>query len=87
LRDVADVPFLERLDSVTPAGAEQSYADLPLQDALPLVCRRVPMQFPQRSRIELENRACPRSFIASHLAGNRHKRYSRAVGGGYVAFV
>ena len=57
LRDVADVALLQRLGPVTTARAEHRYADLALDDVLPLVGRRVPVQFPQRPRIEVEDRA------------------------------
>ena len=57
LRDVADVAFVERLGPVAAARAEQRDADLPLEDVLPFVGRRVPVQLPQRARVEFEDRA------------------------------
>src|SRR5271157_6652202 len=55
--DVADVALFQRLDPVPTAGAEHRYADLPFDDILPLVGSRVPVQFPQRPRVEVEDRA------------------------------
>ena len=57
LRDVADVALLQRLGPVTPVRAEHRHADLPFDDVLPLVGRRVPVQLPQRPGLEVEDRA------------------------------
>ena len=55
LRDVADVALLQRLGPVTAVRAEQRRADLPLEDVLPLVGVRVPVQFAQCPRLEFED--------------------------------
>ena len=57
LRAEADVALLERLRPVAPARSEQRDADLTLEDILPLVGVGVPVQLPQRPRLEFEDRA------------------------------
>src|SRR4051794_30726835 len=57
LRDVADIALLQLLDAVAPVRAEQGDTELAVDDVLPLVGIRMPVQRPQRAGIEIEHDA------------------------------
>jgi len=55
LRDVRDVPFGQRFNSIAAVRAEQTDAELTIDDVLPLVRIGMPMQLAQAARLEVEN--------------------------------
>ncbi len=75
LGDVADVALVERLGPVAAVRAEQRDADLALDDVLPLVGGRVPVQLAEAARLEVEDHAGDR--LRDRERG-RHRPATRA---------